>query len=145
MKDGKIRDTLIYTKITETEESIDAIREHLPEDAKEFSGLGIVKDGIYKRAEYAIENVFDICHIINADLSLGIPSGEEDVVENLRRNGIVDDGLALKLLSMRKFKNIVVHRYGKIDDSVAYILLTDEIEDFNVFNEHIRRFLKRVV
>jgi len=138
----EVRDTLIYTKITEAEESVEAIREHLPEEVEDFIKLGIVKDGIYKRAEYAIENVFDICHIINSDLSLGIPSSEEDVIENLRKNGIFDDNIASKVLSMRKFRNIVVHRYGKIDDSIAYNLLTEELDDFSIFVEWIRKFLK---
>jgi len=34
-----------------------------------------VKDGICKRIEFAIEDVFDICAIINADLDLGTPGG----------------------------------------------------------------------
>ncbi|HKJ96523.1 MAG TPA: DUF86 domain-containing protein [Thermoplasmataceae archaeon] len=142
MSAREVRDTLIYTKITEAEESVEAIREHLPEEVEDFIKLGIVKDGIYKRAEYAIENVFDICHIINSDLSLGIPSSEEDVIENLRKNGIFDDNIASKVLSMRKFRNIVVHRYGKIDDSIAYNLLTEELDDFSIFVEWIRKFLK---
>lgn len=142
MKNRKIRDTLIYTKITEIRESIETVMNHLPDSAEDFSELGIVKDGIYKRLEYAIESVFDICHILNADLSLGIPDSEEDVVENLRKNTIIGDSMALKLLSMRKFRNIVVHRYGKIDDRMAYHLLTEGIEDFNIFTEHIRDFLK---
>ncbi|AKA47949.1 hypothetical protein IX51_01310 [uncultured archaeon] len=137
-----MRDTLIYTKITEIEESVEIIKENLPANVDDFSRLGIIKDGIYKRAEFAIENVFDICHIINADLSLGIPSSEEDVIENLRNKGILHASLSLKILSMRKFRNIVVHRYGKIDDIVAYNLLNEGLDDFSVFNEHIRHFLK---
>lgn len=63
--------------------------------------------------------MFDICHIINADLSLGIPSSEEDVIENLVNKGILHRNLSMKLLSTRKFRNIVGHRYGKIDDAMA--------------------------
>lgn len=143
MKEGGIRDTLIYSKMAEIEDSIAIIRENLPDRVEEFIDLGIVKDGIYKRAEYAIENVFDICHVINADLSLGIPSDEEDVIERLKRRKILDQTITEKLLSMRRFRNIVVHRYGIIDDKVAYSLLTEEIGDFEIFNNHIRHFLKK--
>lgn len=142
MKRGKIRDTLIYTKLTEIEESVETIRENLPSRVEDFVSMGIVKDGIYKRAEYAIESVFDICHVINADLSLGIPSNEDDVIENLKNNGILDTTLSMKVISMRKFRNIVVHRYGKIDDRVAYHMLTEGLDDFEIFSERIRSMLK---
>lgn len=144
MKKSGIRDALVYSKITEIEESIDMVNKNLPDQIEEFVTLGIVKDGIYKRLEYAIENVFDICHVINADLSLGIPSSEEDVIQNLRNRGIIDSDISDKLMDMRRFRNIVVHRYGKIDDKIAFSLLKDELDDFERFNERIRTFLKEI-
>jgi len=42
--------------------------------------MGLIKDGIYKRVEFAVENVFDICAIINTDLVLGVPSDDEDIM-----------------------------------------------------------------
>ena len=145
MKKGGIRDALIYSKITEIEESLDMVKKSLPEQIEEFVTLGITKDGIYKRLEYAIENVFDICHVINADLSLGIPSSEEDVIQNLRTKGIIDSDISDKLIAMRRFRNIVVHRYGKIDDRIAFSLLENELGDFGCFNERIRAFLKGLI
>jgi len=142
LKKGGIRDALVYTKITEIEESLKIVNDNLPDNVEEFVTLGIVKDGIYKRIEYAIENVFDICHVINADLSLGIPSSEEDVIENLRNGGIIDLGMSDKLMAMRRFRNVVVHRYGKIDDGIAFSLLENELGDFELFNDRIRAFLK---
>lgn len=144
MKKSGIRDALVYSKITEIEESIDMVNKNLPDQIEEFVTLGIVKDGIYKRLEYAIENVFDICHVINADLSIGIPSSEEDVIQNLRNRGIIDSDISDKLMDMRRFRNIVVHRYGKIDDKIAFSLLKDELDDFERFNERIRTFLKEI-
>jgi len=74
-----MRKEIIRTKIKEIEESIGLAGEHLPSTFEEFSGLGLIKDGIYKRIEFAIENVFDVCAIINTDLELGIPGDDEDV------------------------------------------------------------------
>ena len=36
--------------------------------------LGIVKDGIYKRLEFSIQNLVDIFSMIYSDLNLGVPS-----------------------------------------------------------------------
>ncbi|WP_292364477.1 MULTISPECIES: hypothetical protein [unclassified Methanoculleus] len=60
-----IRDTVIRIKLLEMAESVDMARGHLPDSVESFEKLGIIKDGIYKRIEYAIENVFDICAIVN--------------------------------------------------------------------------------
>lgn len=144
MKGGRVRDTLIYSKIAEVEESIDMVKKNLPGHMDEFISLGIIKDGIYKRLEYAIENVFDICHVINADLSLGVPSSEEDVIQNLKTEGILDADVSNRLKNMRRFRNIVVHRYGKIDDRIAFSLLESELEDFTLFTGRIMAFLKRL-
>ena len=73
MKSRKLRATLIRSKLAEIEESIELVSEHIPEGFEDFSRLGLVKDGIYKRTEFAIENVFDICAIINSDLCWKCP------------------------------------------------------------------------
>lgn len=67
-----IRKAIILTKISEIEESVNLIDDNLPETFEEFRGLGLVRDGMYKRLEFAVENVFDICSILNSDLKLGV-------------------------------------------------------------------------
>ena len=53
---GAIRDTLILAKLTQMEESVLLVKKHLPESFEAFLDMGLMKDGIYKRIEYAIEN-----------------------------------------------------------------------------------------
>jgi len=79
MKKKPLRETVIRVKIKEIREGVQIVQEHLPKTAGEFGNLGLVKDGIYKRIEFAIEDVFDICAIINTDLDLGIPGEDEDI------------------------------------------------------------------
>lgn len=116
--------------------------EHIPGSFDDFSKLGLVKDGIYKRTEFAIENVFDICAIISSDLLLDIPESEEDIIENLTDKGILDKETTEKLRKMKGFRNIMVHRYGRIDDRIAYSILRTNLEDFYMFTEEIEAFLK---
>ncbi len=139
-----MRKRIIRTKMKEIEESIRLVEEHLPESFEEFSNLGLVKDGIYKRVEFAIENVFDICAIINADLNLGIPGSDEDIVENLIKNNILSMKMKEKLKMMKGFRNILVHRYGKIDDKLAFRILKENLGDFYEFMREIEEFLENV-
>jgi len=135
MRKGVIRSDIIRTKIKEMEESIRLVEEHLPDTIEEFSDLGLIKDGIYKRVEFAIDNVFDICAIINTDLELGIPSEEEDIIANLVKNKILSGEMREKLKAMRGFRNIVVHRYGGIDDMITFEILKGNLLDFYAFIE----------
>jgi uncharacterized protein YutE (UPF0331/DUF86 family) len=138
-----LRTELIRSKLAEIEESIDLVEENLPQSFEEFSKLGLVKDGIYKRMEFAIENIIDITSIISADLRLGVPESEESFVESLVNNGILTQNMAEKTRRMKGFRNIIVHRYGRIDDLLAYKILTEHMADIYEFIESIERFLDR--
>ncbi len=138
-----MRTEIIRTKIKEIEESIRSVEENLPDTLEEFTELGLVKDGIYKRVEFAIENVFDICTIINTDLELGIPYDTEDIIENLVKNNILNNEMKEKLKRMRGFRNIIVHRYGRIDDEIGFEILKNKLEDFYSFIQSIEKFMDR--
>ncbi len=138
-----LRETVIRIKLKEIAEGISLVQQHLPATAGEFRTLGLVKDGIYKRTEFAIENVFDICAIINTDLSLGVPGDDEDILVHLRDNNLISRSMQEKIHLMRGFRNIVVHRYGTIDDSLAFQLLTENIGDFSLFAAEIEKVLDR--
>ncbi len=138
----EIRDTAIRIKLQEMTESVDMAKKHLPNSADSFRQLGIVKDGIYKRIEYAVENVFDICAVLNTDLHLGVPGTDEDILENLVQHGVLAPEMRQNLKAMKGFRNIVVHRYGAIDDVLAFSILKDHIGDFSLFRQEVERFLQ---
>lgn len=53
-----MRETTIRIKLQEIVEGVSLVQDALPENAEEFHNIGLIKDGIYKRIEFAIENVF---------------------------------------------------------------------------------------
>ncbi len=133
MKTKPVRETVIRIKIQEIRECVSLVEDALPGSAEEFRNLGLIKDGIYKRIEFAIEDVFDICAILNADLMLGVPGEDEDILMNCLNNGILTDEMSEKIYGMRGFRNIVVHRYGKIEDTLAFNLLSENLGHFFQF------------
>ena len=138
-----LRTVLIRSKLVDIEESVSLVEANLPQSFEEFSQLGLVKDGIYKRIEFAVENIIDICSIINSDLRLSVPESEESFVESLVDNGILTQNMADKTRRMKGFRNIIVHRYGKIDDLLAHKILTEHMGDFYGFIESIEQFLEK--
>jgi uncharacterized protein YutE (UPF0331/DUF86 family) len=139
----KVRRELVRIKLQEIRESIGLVRLHLPRVYEDFSRLGLVKDGIYKKTEYAIELVLDVCAVLNADLKLGVPGEDEDILGHLLQGGILTREMLGKIRGMKGFRNIVVHRYGTIDDRIAFGLLSERIEDFELFCRDIESFLEK--
>jgi uncharacterized protein YutE (UPF0331/DUF86 family) len=138
-----MREEIIRTKLKQMEESIKSVKENLPSSLEKFINLGLVKDGIYKRVEFAIENVLDICNIINADLELGLPSEEGEIIDNLVKTKILSKKMGRKIKSMRGFRNFLVHRYGLIDDRIAFKNIKRGLKDFFSFKKEILKFLEK--
>ena len=133
----------IKQKLREIDDSIAVVKENLPSNINDFLHLGLVKDGIYKKVEFAIENLADICSILNADLSLGVPTDEEDIINNLDINKILSKKTIHKIRNMKSFRNILVHRYGKIEDKLAFEILNKNLSDFKFLKKEVLKTLNK--
>jgi hypothetical protein len=58
-----LRAELIRSKLADIEESVNLVTKSLPQSFEEFSRLGLVKDGIYKRMDFAIRKYYR--HLLN--------------------------------------------------------------------------------
>ena len=139
-----LRIDIIKTKLKIIEENIELVEENLPNAVNEFKGLGLVKDGIYKRIETSIQEVLSICSIINSDLKLGIPSNRDDIIIKLTENNILSQKMCEKVKEMKGFRNFLVHRYGKINDEIAFKDIKKGLTDFELFKKEILNFLKKI-
>ena len=141
--DKRIRKKEIEQKIVEMEDYIRQIDEYLPSDKESFLHSGIEKHGIYKLIESAIENVIKICSMINSDLKLGVPSDEDGIIKNLEKERVISEKLTEKIISLKGFRNIIVHRYGKINDEEAYENINENLGDFDDFKKEILNFIDK--
>lgn len=136
----KIRKERIKYKIKEIENSLDIIEENLPDEIEDFNKLGLIKDGIYKKVEFCIENILDILSIINTDTK-EIPSDEEDIIKISESKKIISKEIADKIREMKGLRNILVHKYGKIDDEIAFENIKEGLNDFRDFINEIERLI----
>ena len=136
-----MRTEIIRTKIAQIRESLELIRNNVPDNFEDFASLGLIKDGMYKRIEFCIQNVFDICAILDTDLRLGIPQSDDNILEIMVANGIINKDIKTKLKLMKGFRNILVHRYGGIDDALTYEFFNENIIDFDEFITEISEYI----
>ena len=134
----------IISKFDQIRENVRIIEDNLTKSFVEFEKLGIVKDGTYKRYEYSIELIIDIISLINAELKLGIPNGTSDIIDQLCKNEILDEGVTDIIRGMKGFRNILVHRYGKLDDELAYRIFAENLSDFQILEDQIMTVLRKM-
>lgn len=143
LKKKELRKKLIESKLSDIMESITIIGENLPREFKDFAVSGLIKEGIYKKIEFAIESIIDICSIINSDLRLGMPEEDEDILNNLEKKNIFSTKILSLIKDMKRFRNILVHKYGKIDDKKAYENIKEGLQDFEKIINEIEEFLNK--
>lgn len=136
-----MRIELIKHKLISIKENIDIVKENIPDNLEEFKNLGLIKDGIYKKIEVSIQEIINICSIINSDLKIGIPSNRDEIISALEEKEVLSKELGKKIRELKGFRNFLVHRYGKIQDEIAYEDIKEGFDDFTLFNEEILKFL----
>ncbi|HID42390.1 MAG TPA: DUF86 domain-containing protein [Archaeoglobaceae archaeon] len=124
------------------EDSIQAIEENLPETYEEFSEMSkIVKDGIYKNLEVISEMFIDLCYLLVRSYKLSTPADDVNAVDILIRKGILPGRLGDNIKQIRGFRNILVYRYGTINEELAYENIREGLEDLKeIYNFFIETF-----
>ena len=120
----------ITQKLREIEESLNLIQEALPADVEEFKALKLVKDGIYKRLEFCIQNLIDIFSVVYSQKKLGVPSTLDDIFEGLEKEKVFPQRIITLVREMKGLRNILIHKYGKIDDTLLHELFIERWDDF---------------
>ena len=136
-----MRINTIKNKLKIIEENINLVKENFPDDLENFKKLGLIKDGIYKRIETSIQEIITICSIINSDLKIGIPSNRDEIISALEEKEIISKELGEKIRQLKGFRNFLVHRYGNIQDDIAYEDIKKGFDDFAHFKDEIMKFL----
>lgn len=76
-------------------------------------------------------------------MNLGIPSSLDDIFEGLSEKKVLPKKIIILVNEMKGLRNILVHRYGKIDDGIVYDLLKERIGDFDKIISAVEKFLQK--
>ncbi|MBI2666417.1 DUF86 domain-containing protein [Candidatus Woesearchaeota archaeon] len=133
----------IEQKLREIEDSLAVIDEGIPENEEDFSSAGLIKDGIYKRLEFCIQNVIDIFSMIYSSQRLGVPGTVDDIFTGFLKKGLFPKKIILLAEEMKGMRNVLVHKYGEIDDARVYAFLTERMGDFQKIVGAVEEYLKK--
>ena len=90
----------------------------------------------------AIEAVCDIANHIVSYERWREPHGYRDLFEVLSDNGVIPKEYLNKFQNMAAFRNILVHRYNKIEDEVVFGIFRNRLGDFRLFADILREWQK---
>ncbi|MBS3141731.1 DUF86 domain-containing protein [Candidatus Woesearchaeota archaeon] len=131
----------ILSKIDELEQRLDDLDKIIPENFEDYKEIK-TKAACERLLQISIEIVIDICNLISSELKLGLPAEEENIFDNLEKRKIIDKNTQNILIKMKGFRNILVHRYGEIEDELVFEFLNENLSDFDKFKEEILKIIK---
>ncbi len=89
----------------------------------------------------AIEDAASICSHLLARLGGESPSGYADCFQGLERLGILPPGLTPRMMTMARFRNLLVHRYWEVDDRRVLQFARVDADDLYAFLRSVGHFL----
>ncbi|MEA2054651.1 MAG: HepT-like ribonuclease domain-containing protein [Candidatus Thermoplasmatota archaeon] len=132
----------ILNKLSDAKDSINLVEKNLPESYENFLSMSrLERDGIYKNVEFAIQNILDICALIVKDKDLRVPASDDDMLDELKNSEVMDSETIKMLKKMEAFRNYLVHRYGRLDEEIAYHDIKTGLKDFTEIFTEIKRSL----
>lgn len=131
----------ILVKLDEIDGYLRELDAAVPETLEEYERNVVKRRASERLLHLAIEGTIDVCAVLVKELDLGVPGEEENLFEKLSGQVLSED-MVDTLREMKRFRNVLVHRYGTIDDAKVYHLLTNRLHDFRTFKEEVLNFLK---
>ncbi|CAG1002019.1 hypothetical protein METP3_03394 [Methanosarcinales archaeon] len=89
----------------------------------------------------SIEACLDIGSHIIAEKGFRRADDYKDIYKVLEEERIIDPDLSAKLQEMAQFRNLLVHRYGKIDTKRIFIIMSGDINDIKQFVNTILKYI----
>ncbi|MBU4373058.1 MAG: DUF86 domain-containing protein [Euryarchaeota archaeon] len=133
----------IKDKLSELQVYITELNDDIPDEEDEYLEDRVTRRACERTFQLACEDVLDICNLIIAGKGLGLPKDNRDAIRKLADNKIIPKKLEARLEDMVSFRNLLVHRYGNVDDSRAYHYLKEDIDDLYEFAEAINKLVDK--
>ncbi len=134
----------ILAKLDELNSYLEELDKIKLNDFDEYKSSIENKRACERLLQISIETVIDICNIIATGLKLGLPADEEDLIKKLENKKVFSKEIRIILNKMKGFRNILVHKYGVVDDELVFEVLSERLEDFEKFKEEVLAALKKL-
>lgn len=121
-------DDVMFNKAAIIERCIRRIKEEYKAcpELTNFTNL----DALILNIERACQATVDMAMHITAINHLGIPQTSSGAFDILYKNNIIDKKLSTSLQAMTRFRNIAVHEYQTLDNTIVKRIAVERYKDF---------------
>jgi len=140
---SKMDNKRILSKIDELDQYVSELESIIPKDFETYEKSIKDKRACERLLQISIESIIDIMNIIVSELKLGIPYEESELIEKIYKKGIISKEVKKNLMGMKGFRNLLVHKYGGIDDEIVYEMISQNLTDFEKFKNEILNFINK--
>lgn len=99
------------------ERHVALLEEMTPRALAAYAGDARTRLAVERALQVSIEAVLDASAVVAAGKRLGVPADEADVAARLQEAGCLTEQEAVALRELRRFRTVLVHQYGKLDDA----------------------------
>jgi uncharacterized protein YutE (UPF0331/DUF86 family) len=130
-------------KIDEIRKFLEELEKIVPEKFEEYNSNNLTKAACERYVEKVVEGVTDIAFMIIKHKKFEIPEDDIDSFRILKDHKVIKEELYKKLKQAKGMRNILAHEYGKIDDSIIFNSIKNELgEDVENFLKEATKWLK---
>ncbi len=132
----------ILVKLDEIDGYLSELEEIAPDSFSEYKSSIEKRRACERLLQISIEGAIDISQNIVKGMLLGMPEDEDGIFEVLAKKNIITENMAGTLRDMKNFRNILIHRYGTVDDAKVFKAMKSRISDFESFKKAVLKILK---
>lgn len=138
-----INNDLILARSDEIRQGISRIRDYLQVSQDQFVSDPKLVAAVKYECLVVVESAIAICTHLAATIGSRVPENYPDCFLVLRDSRVISEDLALRLVSITRFRNLLVHRYSQVDDLRVYNILSSHLSDLEAFLLEIGSFLRK--
>lgn len=136
---------LLRTRAAALRENIERIRQVSGLPDEQFWSNQLHVESLKLRLIQAIEDASSICAHLVSRFGSGAPTGYVECFAALQRHGVIDEVLAVRLQAMARFRNLLVHRYWQVDDTLVLQSAREDVSDLEDFLRQVGEYLQQTL
>ncbi|MEK6856230.1 MAG: DUF86 domain-containing protein [Nanoarchaeota archaeon] len=134
---------VLKDKLEELEKYVFELEDKVPQDREDYlkdRDKQLICERLF---EIIIEATIDIIFIFIHEKKLSTPEDDENALEVLKDKNFISKDLCTRLREARRMRNIIAHKYGRINASIVFDSISQEIpRDVKEIMSVIRNNLK---
>jgi uncharacterized protein YutE (UPF0331/DUF86 family) len=133
---------LIMRKLADLETYINQMQEYSTITVKGYSKDWKIQRIVERTLQMMIELCVDIINHVIADKKYRVPTSYGDTFQVLEEEGLISDEQCNTMKKMAQFRNIIIHHYDKVDETIVVNILRQNLKDFLEYRDSIIKIIK---